>query len=306
MPHGMADPQIEAGTDSRSAKKPAAPGAGIAGHENGSATALQSLKTELEVHRRIMSRVVEVTSEAAQGNLEARLLRCDDSEESHHLATSVNHLLDMTDAFLREAGAALEHASQGKFFRRVLLRGMRGTFRHKSQLINEATQKMARNTASLKQVEQLVSDSAAMAQGAVVEATDAVAVVKRLGEASTRIGDVAKSISQIAWQTKLLAFNAKIEAGRAGDAGRGFDVVAQEVKELAQQTAVATDGIAKEITAMREEVERTATAIDTISKTISKMQDISATIERSVVERSSAKGHEQGRPGAKEAPHARA
>jgi methyl-accepting chemotaxis protein len=266
----------------------------------------QGLEAQLQVYRRMVDLVVEVTSEAAEGNLEARLLRCDDSKESSQLARSVNHLLDMTDAFLREAGAALEHASQGKFFRRVLLRGMRGTFRHKSQLINEATQKMARNAASLKQVEQLVSDSATMAQGAVREATDAVAVVERLGEASTRIGDVAKSISQIAWQTKLLAFNAKIEAGRAGEAGRGFQVVAQEVKQLAQQTAAATDGIAKEIAAMREEVARTANAIDTISKTIAQIQEISATIERAVVERHNEKTGGNGHLGKKETAHARA
>lgn len=248
-----------------------------------------ALQAELGLYRDMLAGVVQVTSAAAQGDLEARLLHCDDSEKSRHLARSVNHLLDMTDAFLREAGAALEHASQGKFFRRVLLRGMRGTFRHKSQLINEATEKMARNAASLKQVERLVCDSADMAQGAVREATDAIAVVKRLGAASERIGDVAKSISQIAWQTKLLAFNAKIEAGRAGEAGRGFEVVAQEVKALAQQTAAATDGISKEIAAMREEVGRTARAIDTIGKTIGQMQDVSATIERAVVERNNNK-----------------
>lgn len=248
-----------------------------------------ALQAELGLYRDMLAGVVQVTSAAAQGDLEARLLHCDDSEKSRHLARSVNHLLDMTDAFLREAGAALEHASQGKFFRRVLLRGMRGTFRHKSQLINEATEKMARNAASLKQVERLVCDSADMAQGAVREATDAIAVVKRLGAASERIGDVAKSISQIAWQTKLLAFNAKIEAGRAGEAGRGFEVVAQEVKALAQQTAAATDGISKEIAAMREEVLRTARAIDTIGKTIGQMQDVSATIERAVVERNNNK-----------------
>jgi len=271
-------------------------------HRKADRNGSESVEAELQAYRRMVDRVVEVTSQAAQGNLEARLLRTgDDSNESKLLARSVNHLLDMTDAFLREAGAALEHASQGKFFRRVLLRGMRGTFRHKSQLINSATQKMARNSASLKQVEQLVSDSAAMAQGAVREATDAVGIVKRLGEASTRIGNVAKSISQIAWQTKLLAFNAKIEAGRAGEAGRGFDVVAQEVKELAQQTAVATDGIAKEITAMREEVARTTSAIDAISKTIAQMQNVAATIERAVVERNT-----EAAQGAKEMSRARA
>jgi methyl-accepting chemotaxis protein len=193
----------------------------------------------------------------------------------------------MTDAFLREAGAALEHASHGKFFRRVLLRGMRGTFSHKSQLINEATEKMARNAASLKEVETLISNSAKIAEEAVREATDASGVVKQLGEASDRIGHVVKSISQIAWQTKLLAFNAKIEASRAGEAGRGFEVVAQEVKALAQQTAAATDDISREIAAVREEVEQTSKVMETVSKTIGQMQEISASVERAVVEQNS-------------------
>lgn len=306
MSPSMTDPHSAMRPDNQGACESAVPSDGAGKRQEGDSSGPEGLEGELQAYRRMVDRVVEVTSEAAQGNLEARLLRCSDSEESSQLARSVNHLLDMTDAFLREAGAALEHASQGKFFRRVLLRGMRGAFRHKSQLINDATQQMARNAASLKQVEQLVSDSATMAQGAVREATDAVAVVKRLGEASTRIGDVAKSISQIAWQTKLLAFNAKIEAGRAGKAGRGFEVVAQEVKQLAQQTAVATEGISKEITAMREEVKRTASAIDTISKTIAQMQTVSAAIEQAVVERNDQKARGNGNLAAKELTHARA
>jgi hypothetical protein len=88
---------------------------------------LQELQAEVGLYREIFERVVELTSEAANGNLEVRLLHCDSSDKLRTLARSINHLLDMTDAFLREAGAALEHASQGKFFRRVLLRGMRGT-----------------------------------------------------------------------------------------------------------------------------------------------------------------------------------
>jgi hypothetical protein len=136
------------------------------------------LEAELELYRDILQRVIEVASEAAQGNLEARLLHCDDSEKLRQISRSINHLLDMTDAFLREAGAALEHASHGKFFRRVLLRGMRGTFRHKSELINTATEKMARNAASLKEVERLVCESATIAQGGVGEASDALTVVK--------------------------------------------------------------------------------------------------------------------------------
>lgn len=247
-------------------------------------THVGELEAELEHYRNVLERVIQVTSEAAQGNLEARLIGCEDSEILGNVAHSINHLLDMTDAFLREAGASLDHASSGKFFRRVLLRGMRGTFRHKSQLINEATEKMARNAASLKEVERLISSSAEIAQGAARESSEAMAIVKQLGEASARIGSVVHSISQIAWQTKLLAFNAKIEASRAGEAGRGFDVVAQEVKELAQQTAAATDSIAREITSVRQEIGRTADAIGTMSGTIGHMQEISTTIEAAIAE----------------------
>ncbi len=242
------------------------------------------LENELAMYRDVLERVIRVTSEAAQGNLEARLIGCEDSELLGGVAHSINHLLDMTDAFLREAGASLEHASHGKFFRRVLLRGMRGTFRHKSQLINEATEKMAQNAASLKEVERLVSDSAEIAQGAARESTEAIGVVKRLGEASERIGSVVHSISQIAWHTKLLAFNAKIEASRAGEAGRGFEVVAQEVKELAQQTATATDSISREISSVRQEIGHTADAISTMSGTIGQLESISTTIQKAVVE----------------------
>ena len=243
---------------------------------------LLELEAEVELYRTLFHRVAEVTSQAAQGNLEVRLLHCDDSERSRELARSVNHLLDMTDAFLREAGAALEHASHEKFFRRVLLRGMRGTFRDKSELINQAMERMAGNSSSLKEAERLIYSSARMSQAAVAEADEARSVVKELGDASGRIEAVVKQISKIAWQTKLLAFNARIEASHAGEAGRGFEVVAQEVKNLAQQTASATDDISREITAIEEEVSRTTKTIENIGKTIGQMQEVSANIERVV------------------------
>jgi hypothetical protein len=248
---------------------------------------IAQLEDELEVYRNLVECVVEVTSEAANGNLEARLLHSNTSGPLHTIAVAVNHLLDMTDAFLREAGAALEYASRGKYFRRVILRGMRGTFRHKSQLINQATETIATDAGSLGEVERLIANFAQITQEAVREATAASAVVKELGQASERIGTVVQSISQVAWQTKLLALNAKIEASRAGAAGRGFDVVAQEVGSLAQQTASATDDIARQIKAVREEVERTSRAMETVSKTIGQMREISASVERAVMKQKS-------------------
>jgi len=210
-------------------------------------------------------------------------LHLQDAGDFAGLAGSVNHLLDMMDAFLREAGATLEHASHGKFYRRVLLRGMRGTFRHKSQLINEAIQRMAGNTASLREVERHVRQSAEIAAGAAEESRQANIVVKQLSQASEKIDRVVKFISQIAWKTSLLSMNAAIEAARAGDAGLGFGVVAQEVKALAEQTSSAADEITREIGVISAEISRTAQAIGTMDQTISKMKEISATIERAVI-----------------------
>jgi hypothetical protein len=238
----------------------------------------------LTKYRDWVQRIEAVTGDGARGNLEARLLHLEEAGDFAVLARSVNHLLDMTDAFLREAGATLEHASHGKFFRRVLLRGMRGTFRHKSQLINDAIERMAGNTASLKEVERLVRQSAEIAAGAAEESRQANMVVKQLTAASEKIDSVVKFISKIAWKTSLLSMNATIEAGRAGNAGLGFGVVAQEVKELAEQTSSAADEITREIAVIGAEVSRTAQAIGAMDQTISKLKEISATIEHAVIE----------------------
>jgi len=263
------------------------------GHDaNGSTTAeneVAALKAELTHYHEWTQRLIDVMQAAANGDLEARILYCEKSGQLGDLGNSLNHLLDMTDAFLRESGAALEYASQGKYFRRVLLRGMRGTFRHKSELINAATRQLAADASSLKQIEKLVYESSEIAVGAAREAAATSGIMGQLGAASDKIGGVVKGISQIAWQTKLLAFNATIEAARAGSAGAGFQVVAQEVKELAQQSSTAADEIAKEIATVRGEIARAGKAIETMSQTIMKMKEISSTIQQAVVNQNSGK-----------------
>jgi len=203
----------------------------------------------------------EVCRAAARGDLERRLLRIDASGDMGDLLRAINHLLDMTDAFVREATASLEYASQGKFFRRVLLEGMLGSFRRAASSINGATRAMDEKTQELKAAEQRRAEL----EG---EFEAALRIVDGLRKTSNEIGEVMGVIKQIANQTNLLALNAGIEAARAGDAGRGFAVVAKEVKSLATETAGATSNIQKQVKASQTATQDVVAALERIWSTI--------------------------------------
>ena len=113
-------------------------------------------------------------------------------------------------------------------------------------------------------------------------------MVGSLTAAGEKIGDVLRLISAIAGQTNLLALNATIEAARAGDAGKGFAVVASEVKELASQTAKATEEIAGQVTAIQSATTDCVSAIGGISDTIREISSIATTIAAAVEEQDSA------------------
>jgi putative methionine-R-sulfoxide reductase with GAF domain len=119
-------------------------------------------------------------------------------------------------------------------------------------------------------------DATSVAEQAVTRASAMTAEVAALGQASNAIGDVIKIISSIAEQTNLLALNATIEAARAGESGKGFAVVAGEVKELARETAEATQKVADQIAGIQASAETVANGIHTTSETIGKMDAVQA------------------------------
>ena len=153
------------------------------------------------------------------------------------------------------------------------------------QSVASATEELS---ASVDEIGKRVRESSRIAEAAVAQAQQTDGRIGKLSRAAQQIGDVVKLITAIAEQTNLLALNATIEAARAGEAGRGFAVVASEVKSLASQTAKATDEISSHILGMQGATQESVAAIKEIGGTISQISDIATSISTAVEQQSSA------------------
>jgi methyl-accepting chemotaxis protein len=149
------------------------------------------------------------------------------------------------------------------------------------QTVAASTEEMV---ASIREIARSSNESAEMSRSTLTSAQETNKTIQQLGQSSQEIGNVIKVISSIAQQTNLLALNATIEAARAGDAGKGFAVVANEVKELAKQTAKATEDITNRIGAIQKDTHSAVDAIGGISKAMEKLNSISGAIAAAVEE----------------------
>ena len=153
------------------------------------------------------------------------------------------------------------------------------------QSVATATEELS---ASVEEIGRQVRDSSRIAEAAVVQAKETDGRIGKLSHAAQQIGEVVKLITAIAEQTNLLALNATIEAARAGEAGRGFAVVASEVKSLASQTAKATDEISSHIAGMQGATAESVAAIKEIGATIGQISTIATSIASAVEEQGAA------------------
>ncbi|MDH3913061.1 MAG: methyl-accepting chemotaxis protein, partial [Rhodospirillales bacterium] len=189
---------------------------------------------------------------------------------------------------VRSAAAEMESTAQAMSATAEQTKQQAGTVSSASQQASSNMQSVAAAAVQMaKSVEEIgreVAKSATIAGRAVREADTTNVTIEGLAQAAQKIGEVVNLISDIAEQTNLLALNATIEAARAGEAGKGFAVVASEVKSLATQTAKATDDISSQVSSIQAATGGAVEAIKDISDTIGEINEISGVVSSAVEE----------------------
>jgi methyl-accepting chemotaxis protein len=189
---------------------------------------------------------------------------------SEHLSSGASELLASASAAANDAEAVLQASEVAK-----------GNVENVAAAAEELT-------AAIAEIQRQTTTASTIAHDAVTEAEASTRSVGALQQAATHIDHVVKLIEDIASHTNLLALNATIEAARAGDAGRGFQIVAAEVKGLSRQTADATGQISGEVKAMQSATEQSAQAITTITSTIGRISDTNTAIAAAVEQQGAA------------------
>ncbi|NIZ90610.1 methyl-accepting chemotaxis protein [Kineococcus rubinsiae] len=246
-----------------------------------------------------LARTLTVVTGLADGRLDQRV-GISSADEVGRVAAALDATMErLSDTMRRITGSAVTLAASSEELSAVATQLSSGAEESsaQTQVVSAATEEISANistvaaageqmTSAIREIAASTSEASATAASAVSAATSAGTTLERLSASSREIGDVVKLITSIAEQTNLLALNATIEAARAGEMGKGFAVVAGEVKELAQQTARATESIITRVNATQTDATEAAAAIAEISEVIARIDGLQATIAAAVEEQS--------------------
>ena len=253
------------------------------------------LKTNIS---KLIADTDELVKAGAEGKLGTRADATKHQGDYRKIVEGINKTLEMVVEPLKvtaQNASALASSSEELTAVSQQMAGNAEETATQADVVSAASEEVSKNVASvasaseemqasIREIAKNANESARVAKNAVSVAHSTNETVKKLGESSQEIGNVIKVITSIAQQTNLLALNATIEAARAGEAGKGFAVVANEVKELAKQTAKATEDIGRKIEAIQGDTKGAVTAIEEISAIINQINDISNSIASAVEE----------------------
>lgn len=244
-----------------------------------------------------VSSILSVVSKAAQGDL-TQAITVQGKDSIGQMGEGLNRFfgdLRQSLATIAENATALAGASEELAAVSAQMSNNAEETSSQATVVSAASAQVSQNVqtvitgvdemnSAIREIAKSASEAAKVSQHAVTIAAETNETVAALGAGSAEIGKVIKIITSIAEQTNLLALNATIEAARAGDAGKGFAVVANEVKELAKETATATEEISLKIEAIQTQTDKAVGAIEQIGVVIGKINDLSSTIASAVEE----------------------